>query len=367
MWQVLPAWSTASPESNPTAQQERQVPGKATSTAVQVAPQAGIYAQREKTAPVAIQRQLQDLRNRIRMQKLTFQVGYTKAMDRPLAQLAGDIVPANALQIARTRNELADQLIRLDRAELQNFVKLNPRIRLPELEPVCSPSARSFDWRSRGKVTEVRDQDGCGSCWSFAVIGALESSYLIRNNQTTDESEQYVLANSGAGSCAGGNRADANQFLVSTGTATETAVPYTATSGPPNPGAATTYDGVATGFADASTEYPSVANIKQALCQYGPVTVSVRATPAFQAYASGVFNEHDPGNTNHAILVVGWDDSKGAWLIKNSWGPDWGESGYMWIAYDSNKVGRLAQWIQAKNVRYKLPPQYFKLLPMKKQ
>jgi cathepsin L len=103
-------------------------------------------------------------------------------------------------------------------------------------------------------------------------------------------SEQYVLSNSGAGSCAGENRAQANQFLVAKVIATEAAVPYTATNGTPNPTVAMPYDAVATGFVDASVEIPSVPKIKQALCQYGPLSVSVRATTVCQAYTSGVFN-----------------------------------------------------------------------------
>jgi len=92
---------------------------------------------------------------------------------------------------------------------------------------------------------------------------------------------------------------------------------------------------------------PTVDEVKEAICAHGAVAASVRATPAFHHYTGGVFNEHDPGPTNHAILLVGWDDSKGAWLLKNSWTTNWGENGYMWIAYDSNSVGHAAAWVHA--------------------
>lgn len=320
------------------------------------------FVQRELKAPPAIKQRLDGLRREIQARKLTFEVGYTTAMDRTLEQLTGDVVPANVLQVARSQNALAEQLVRIDLTERDKFIKLNPQIKLPELQILCSPSAPSFDWRNLGKVTPVRNQGGCGSCWAFAVLGPLESSYLIRNASTIDSSEQYVLSNSGAGSCAGGNRAQANQFLVAKGTATEAVVPYTATNGAPNSAIPTPYDAVATGFVDASVQIPSVPKIKQALCQYGPLSVSVRATPAFQAYKSGVFNEQSPDNTNHAITLIGWDDSKGAWLIKNSWGTGWGMSGYMWISRTSNKIGRAAQWIKAKQTLWKLPTHYFNLI-----
>jgi hypothetical protein len=73
-------------------------------------------------------------------------------------------------------------------------------------------------------------------------------------------------------------------------------------------------------------------------------------TPAFKAYMSGVFNEGSNADINHAVTLVGWDDSQQAWRIKNSWGTGWGESGYMWIAYTANKIGYAASWVQAKPV-----------------
>ncbi len=326
------------------------------------------YNLSERNASPQIKAKLLTLRNDINSNGFTFTVGYTKPMDRNLENLTGDIIPDDMADRAKVINARALQLLRLDNQAQRNFVRLNPN-KLPRLKVRCSANLRAFDWRKSGKVTGVRDQMSCGSCWSFAVIGALESSYLIRNNATTDESEQYVLANSGAGSCAGGNRQSANTFLVSTGTASETAIPYTATSGPPNPGASTPFDAVATGFVNAAVQNPPVAEIKQALCVYGPLSVSVNATPMFQAYTGGVFNQMANSSTNHAVLLIGWDDAKGAWLIKNSWGNGWGstagygtEKGYMWIGYNSNRVGRWAQWIRAKSRFYRLPPRYYEIV-----
>ena len=326
------------------------------------------YELREKNAKPEIKTKLTSLRNNIKEKNLTFTVGYTIPLDRNLENLTGDIIPSDIQARAKVVNTQAEELLKLDVEAEKNFIRLNPG-KIPRFTLKCSAGLNAFDWRKSGKVTGVRDQMACGSCWSFAVTGALESSYMIRNNSTTDESEQYVLANSGAGSCAGGNRQAANSFLVSTGTAQETVVPYTATSGPPNPGVATPYDAVATGFVNASVENPSVAELKQAMCQYGPLSVSVNATFLFQAYTDGVFNEMANNSTNHAVLLIGWDDSKGAWLIKNSWGNGWGstagygtEKGYMWIAYNSNRIGRWAQWIKAKSSYYVLPPKYYEII-----
>ena len=70
-------------------------------------------------------------------------------------------------------------------------------------------------------------------------------------------------------------------------------------------------------------------------------------TNLFQAYTTGVFNENASSNVNHMVTLVGWDDDLQAWLIKNSWGEYWGENGYMWINYFSNKIGYGAAWVQA--------------------
>ena len=118
---------------------------------------------------------------------------------------------------------------------------------------------------------------------------------------------------------------------------------------------ATNYYATDWGVVDPSgdvTKIASVASIKEALCKYGPIAASLVSTQALQDYTNGVFYE-TPSNyaspsSNHAILIVGWDDDKNAWLIKNSWGTDWGENGYGWVDYGSNNIGRRASWVIAK-------------------
>jgi hypothetical protein len=69
-----------------------------------------------------------------------------------------------------------------------------------------------------------------------------------------------------------------------------------------------------------------------------------------------VFDDDDAGMTNHAIVLVGWDESRGAWLLRNSWGNDWGEDGYMWIGYGSNSVGKYAAWVMSVQQPKQDPP-----------
>jgi cathepsin L len=102
---------------------------------------------------------------------------------------------------------------------------------------------------------------------------------------------------------------------------------------------------------------PSVAEIKRSLLSNGPLAVCVyvddpfmnypHSGPVFKGFASTPNNRR--AAINHAVTLVGWDDAKHAWLIKNSWGTDWGvEGGYIWIDYNSNNVGFAAAWVKAK-------------------
>lgn len=325
-----------------------------------------IYLERELKAPVTIKTQLSELRFNIQARKWTFQVGYTTALDYKLEQLAGTKAPDDLPTQASVQNTVAAKLLNIDLVERDKFAKLNPGL-LPELRQIkigCFASAKSFDWRNLNKVTPVRNQGSCGSCWDFATLGAYEGSNLIRNNVVADASEQHILNWGGAGSCAGGWWANAFNFLISNGTATETTVPYTGTQNPYNPSVPKPYRAIAWGYVKPDGGIPTVAEMKLAMCKYGPLTVAVRVTPAFQAYAGGVFNEQASGAINHGVTLIGWDDQKQAWLIKNSWGTGWGDNGYMWIGYNSNSIGYGAAWTQAKSTFYKISPELFKQIPL---
>jgi C1A family cysteine protease len=335
------------------------------------------FVQREKSAPAEIRKLLEQFRAQISEKNLSFQVGYTTAMDKKLEVLAATRLPQNLPVLAAKQNELAKELISEDMAARDSFDKSNPHL-LPEIIlrdrfPMTCTAQSAFDWRKLDKVTPVRDQDGCGSCWDFSALGAYEGSYLLRNNIAVDASEQQILSCSKGGTCAGGWPYLVFQYLISNGTATLASYPYTAADSPCNTSISTPYRAVAWGYVDRSGGIPSVQAMKDALCLYGPLSITVYVDGLFQAYTAGVFKDIPSSSSpriNHAITLIGWDDSKGAWLIKNSWGIGWGETGgygsergYMWIDYNTNKIGMAAAWVEAQNRFYILPPEYFKKLP----
>ena len=217
-----------------------------------------------------------------------------------------------------------------------------------------------FNWCDLGGCTSVKQQGGCGSCWAFAALGAMESDIKIKDDVSTDLSEQWLISCTLAGDCGGGQYSEAFKYLRcnglqdpcgDSGAVLESDFPYQADD-PPNVPCACPYPHpyclADWGFAYGGGGVPPVADVKQAIVTYGPVAVSVYANWAFQTYGGGVFNacENDQG-TNHAVVLVGWDDNQGTdgvWILRNSWGSGWGQGGYMLIEYGCSVVGIGACW-----------------------
>jgi len=195
-----------------------------------------------------------------------------------------------------------------------------------------------------GYYTSIKNQGSCGSCWAFAAVGLLESMILKNDGIEVDLSEQYMVScNTWDWGCNGGYWP--NDMLVDPGAAMESCFPYVASDAPCQ-SCPTPYQIQSWSFVTEDGVVPDTALIKQAIYTYGAVQAGVYVDRWFQLYESGVFDRcrNRVNYTNHAIILCGWDDAKGAWLLKNSWDTGWGEDGFMWIAYGCNKVGEGANY-----------------------
>jgi C1A family cysteine protease len=205
------------------------------------------------------------------------------------------------------------------------------------LAPGPVPSA--FDWRNvlgNNFVTPVRNQGNCGSCWAFAVTAALESRALITFNlpgTNLNLSEQIVLSCSGGGSCNGGSPTTATNFFKTTGVNLETCYPYVAQNGSCSTACANWQNSVYK-ITDWSYVSTGATAIKNAVYTNGPIVTVFDVYTDFFSYRSGIYSytsgQYEGG---HAVLIVGWSDADGAFIVKNSWGASWGESGFFRIAY----------------------------------
>ncbi len=203
-----------------------------------------------------------------------------------------------------------------------------------------------FDWRDRGALTPVRSQGECAAGWAFTATAMLESAVLRDTGRRVDLSEQYLLSCGGPDfSCTQGGWAALDLFQsaylppqTDAGAVLESALPYRAKPAAcarayPHP-----YRIDRWGY--VNPDGASEEQIKQALLEYGPLGTALCAGPEFQHYRAGVYRADESAacvqygvRTNHALLITGWDDLRGCWLVKNSWGPGWGQGGYGCLRY----------------------------------
>jgi len=188
-----------------------------------------------------------------------------------------------------------------------------------------------LDWRNKDGgdwTTPIRDQDGCGSCWDFSATGVFEALLNIQAGNPAfdmDLSEQHVLSCcSDCGNCATGGWAwRALEFCRTSGNVTETCQPYEAD----DTVACHDCPEVHQFIGDWTYIYENVESLKRAIYYYGPISAAFEVYSDFSYYTSGVY-EHVSGyyRGGHAIVIVGWDDADQAWICKNSWGTNWGET-----------------------------------------
>lgn len=220
----------------------------------------------------------------------------------------------------------------------------------------------SFDWRDRegaNYVTSVKDQGQCGSCYAFAALGNIESRLLLDGTGTYDLSENHAKeCNWYDTSCAGGNYRTVVNLLSKWGTVLENCDPYVASDVTCTAGCA--YQQTVLDWRIISGDrVPSPETLKHYVYTYGPIYVSMYAGhddswgTEFGSY-DGSYILHYAGTDepNHAVLIVGWDDDlehdegSGGWIVKNSWGPGWGDDGYFRIAYGSASIGKWASFVR---------------------
>nr|AAW34135.1 cysteine protease gp2b [Zingiber officinale] len=204
--------------------------------------------------------------------------------------------------------------------------KISSRYRLREGDDLPD----SIDWREKGAVVPVKNQGGCGSCWAFSTVAAVEGINQIVTGDLISLSEQQLVdcttANHG---CRGGWMNPAFQFIVNNGGInSEETYPYRGQNGICN----STVNAPVVSI-DSYENVPShnEQSLQKAVANQ-PVSVTMDAAGRdFQLYRSGIFTGSCNISANHALTVVGYgtENDKDYRTVKNSWGKNWGESGYI--------------------------------------
>jgi C1A family cysteine protease len=196
---------------------------------------------------------------------------------------------------------------------------------------VDAPS--SIDWTSRGAVTPVKNQGGCGSCWTFSATGAVEGAVQIKTGRLNSVSEQQILdCNANGFGCNGGSMNSGFEYVAKHGgICSESAYPYKGAKGRCSDGSCSSVSRI------SSYQFPGRVddNTLMSLVAQQPISVGVEASRTFQSYSSGVVTSGCGSSTNHAVLITGYGTFNGIpyWNVKNSWGTWWGDNGYI-------KIGR---------------------------
>ena len=224
--------------------------------------------------------------------------------------------------------------------ERESIAIANQEIHAQALQAGGTPAA--LDWRSvggRNFVTDVRDQGRCGSCVAFATTAAVEATLRVSRGDPTyaiDLSEAHLFychARAQGRHCNNGWWVPpALDCCKDPGVATEVCYPYTAGD--------QDCTGLCSDWKNQVTRIrgwrvlTSIASMQEWLASRGPVVACFKVYEDLFAYRSGIYRHVTGGSVGgHCVCCVGYDDAQGCWVVKNSWGPAWGEAGYFRIAY----------------------------------
>jgi cathepsin F len=228
----------------------------------------------------------------------------------------------------------------------QDNTCLWPYHRTAKVNAQAIPS--TWDWSKKGAVTPVKNQASCGSCWTFSTAENIEGQWFLSKGKLISLSEQWIVDCSHGclqsepdlcnGGCGGGLPWLAYEDIITNGGLTdETDYPYTGEDGTCQTGKP-----IMATIANWTALSTDVNQIMTYLVSNGPLSITLNADLLF-SYTGGIItgspDDCPNSGSDHAVLLVGYDQTQDYWLVKNSWGTDWGENGYFRIEYDNGLCG----------------------------
>jgi len=221
--------------------------------------------------------------------------------------------------------------------------KMPPRSRSADTIPKPQQTEilpATWDWRTKGDVGPVENQGQCGGSWVFSLLETLASTCSIAGWSLLEFSAQQLIdCDSSNSGCSGGLPISACSYIETYGIETSSNYPYTGEDG------TCTYNSKNVVPCKLySCEYIT-ASMNETEMQYfvyenSPIVVCVDAS-SWQLYTSGVITSDCGNQINHCVELVGWTVMNGikAWILRNTWGSDWGMNGYIYVAIGFNVCG----------------------------
>ena len=208
----------------------------------------------------------------------------------------------------------------------------------------------SIDWAAKGALTPIKNQGQCGSCWAFSASEQLESDFFLQEGTLKELSPQMLVScDTSSLGCNGGNPINAWQYVHAYGGQDSRAsYPYTSgvtqQTGTCDATAKARVEDVTTALGYMISNTPSMESNMLAQMAQSPMSVVVDAT-LWQTYESGVITASDGCGTavDHAVQATGYNAAGNYWLVRNSWGTDWGAAGFVYVEYGSNVCGITTQ------------------------
>ena len=218
---------------------------------------------------------------------------------------------------------------------------------------VSNAAPASYDWRDHNRVSGVKNQLSCGSCWAFATVANLEGLYAAKKGVIKTFSEQMLVdCDTSDSGCNGGLMQYTFTWIKNNGGIMyEADYPYTGTKGTCKKDSTKYADFKVTGYKKLGSQWQTWSavdedEVKEFLYETGPLAIALNADP-LQTYVSGIVDltstQCPVDGINHAVTLVGYgtDSATGKdyWIVKNSWGTSWGESGYFRIRRGNGTCG----------------------------